>query len=220
MYNFIRLLGEMGMKRNNFITIIASIMLFGALIVSIFLDDASSSKLYDFVTLATAVIGAIALFIQFKKDKQINEASFLMDFSASFYDRYDCAELVRLLDDYDTKDANFSYEENTGVIVRYMQWVESIGAIIDSGAVSIKSIDQTLGYRFFIIVNNKIIQENELIPYRFYYLGTFELYEKWYNYKKKHGLPVPMEENSLHLLECFQEVRDAERVTEGKLKRK
>ena len=208
------------MKRNNFITIIASIMLFGALIVGVFLDDSSSSKLYDFVTLATAIIGAVALFIQFKKDKQINEASFLMDFSASFYDRYDCAELVRLLDDYDTKDANFSYEENTGVIVRYMQWVESIGAIIDSGAVSIKSIDQTLGYRFFIIVNNKIIQENELIPYRFYYLGTFELYEKWYKYKKKHGLPVPMEENSLHLLECFQEVRDAERVTEGKLKRK
>jgi len=208
------------MRKNSIITIIASVMLFGALILGIFVDDATSSKLYDFITIVTAVIGAVALFVQFKKDKEINESSFLMDFSASFYDRYDCSELVRLLDDYDTKDKTFSYEEHTAVIVRYMQWVESIGAIIDSGVVSLKAIDQVLGYRFFIIVNNKIIQENEIIPYRYYYLGTFELYEKWYNYKKKHGLPVPMEENSLHLVECFQEVREAEKITERTFKRR
>lgn len=208
------------MKKNSLITIISCFMLAAALVLGVFLDDTWSSKVYDWITIATAVIGAIALFIQFKKDKIINESSFLMDFSASFYDSYDCADLVKLLDDYDTEHKQFSYEENTAVIVRYMQWVESIGNIIDSGAISLKAIDQVLGYRFFIIVNNKIIQENELIPYRFYYMGTFELYERWYKYKKDHGLPVPMEENSLHLLDCFEEVREAERNTERTFKRR
>ena len=50
-----------------------------------------------------------------------------------------------------------------------------------------------------------------MIPYRFDYMGTFELYEIWYDYRKKHKLPIPLEENSLHLSPFFKEVRDREK---------
>lgn len=199
------------MIKNRLLTIGAVFLLVMSLILGMVLEEDMSSKLFEVITVLTAVIGAVALFIQFRKDKQINEASFLMDFGASFYDRYECADLVSVLDEYAVNGTQFNYLDHTGIIVRYMQWVESIGAIIDSGAVSIESIDRVLGYRFFIAINNKIIQENELLPYRYFYMGTFELYEKWYAYRKKHHLPIPMEENSLHLNPLFKEVRDLEK---------
>ena len=205
------LLDEVGiMIRNKLLTISSAFLLLISLALGMILEDDLSARLFEVITVLTAVVGAVALFIQFKKDKQVNEASFLMDFGASFYDSYDCADFVYYLDEYATNGTEFSYEEHTAIIVRYMQWVEAIGSIIDSGAASIESIDRVLGYRFFIATNNRIIQENELIPYRFYYMGTFELYEKWYKYRKEHHLPVPLEENSLHLQPLFKEVRDLE----------
>lgn len=195
------------MKRGKLITFLSVFVLAISLVGSIFIDDNIASKLFNAITVVTAIVGAIALFIQFKKDKQINEASFIFNFSASFYDQYNCADLVPILDDYaDNKIKTIEYEKNTGVIVRYMQWVESISAIIEEETIDIKNIDQVLGYRFFIIVNNKEIQKKELIPYRLHYIGTFKLYKKWYEFKKANNLPIPLEKTSLHLYKEFDEV--------------
>ena len=195
------------MKKGKLSIFLSVFLLAISLIGSIFIADNISSKLFNAITVVTAIVGAIALFYQFKKDKQINEASFIFNFSASFYDQYNCADLVPILDDYaDNKIKNINYEENSGIIIRYMQWVESIGAIIEEGTIDLKSIDQVLGYRFFIIVNNKEIQKNELIPYRLHYIGTFKLYKKWYEYKKANNLPIPLEKTSLHLYKEFNEV--------------
>lgn len=195
------------MKNGRIITVLSVFLLVLSLIGTIFLEDNIASKIFNAVTVVTAVAGAIALFVQFKKDKQINEASFIFDFSASFYDQYNCSDIVQLLDDYaDKKVDTIDYDKNIAIIVRYMQWIESISAIIDEKTIQLKSIDQVLGYRFFIIVNNKEIQEKELIPYRLHYIGTFKLYKKWYEYKKSHNLPVPLEENSLHLHKEFDEL--------------
>lgn len=195
------------MKKGKLVTFLSIFLLATSLIGSIFLTDNIASKLFNAITVITAIVGAIALFIQFKKDKQINEASFIFDFSGSFYDQYNCAELVPILDDYaDKKIKTINYEENLGIIIRYMQWVESIGAIIEKGTIDLKSIHQVLGYRFFIIVNNKEIQKKELIPYREHYIGTFKLYKKWYEYKKAHNLPIPLEKTSLHLYKEFDEI--------------
>ncbi len=195
------------MKKGKLVTFLSIFLLATSLIGSIFLADNIASKLFNAITVITAIVGAIALFIQFKKDKQINEAGFIFDFSGSFYDQYNCADLVPILDDYaDKKIKTINYEENLGIIIRYMQWVESIGAIIEKGTIDLKSIDQVLGYRFFIIVNNKEVQKKELIPYREHYIGTFKLYKKWYEYKKAHNLPIPLEKTSLHLYKEFDEI--------------
>ena len=195
------------MKKNKIITLLAVFLLTVSLIGSFFMEDDIASKLFNVITVVTAIVGAVALFIQFKKDKQINEASFIFDFSASFYDEYNCSELVPLLDDYvDNKIKTINFEDNVNTIVRYMAWVESIAAIVEEGTIDLKNIDQVLGYRFFIIVNNKEVQDKELIPYRLHYIGTFKLYQKWYEYKKSKNLPIPLEETSLHKCKEFNEV--------------
>ena len=195
------------MKKGKLTLILSVFLLVTSLIGSFFLSNDISSKLVNIITIITAIIGAIALFIQFKKDKKINESEFIFNFSSSFYDQYNCSDFVPLLDDFaDKKIKTINYEKNSGIIVRYMQWIESIGAIIEEGTIDLKSIDQVLGYRFFIMINNKEIQEKELIPYRKHYIGTFKLYKKWYEYKKSHNLPIPLEQTSLHLYKEFDEI--------------
>lgn len=55
-----------------------------------------------------------------------------------------------------------------------------------------------MAYRYFIAVNNPIVQKYELIPYKDYYQGCFKLYEKW---SKELGEDkVPMVDNALSKL--------------------
>ena len=73
------------MKKNIIITSISTFLIAVALIVSLFFDDAIGGRVSQIVTLITALIGAAALFVQFVRDKKINQASFVLDFSKSFY---------------------------------------------------------------------------------------------------------------------------------------
>ena len=66
-------------------------------------------------------------------------------------------------------------------------------------------MDNIMAYRFFIIVNNKQVQNNELVDYATNYRGTYYLYDKWFKYEKKRGLPVPLENEGLHLTKNYEE---------------
>lgn len=54
-----------------------------------------------------------------------------------------------------------------------------------------------MSYRFFLIVNNKQIQDRELIANRDFYRGICKLYPTWEKYKRDNGLVIIHEENSL-----------------------
>ena len=86
------------MKKNIIITSISTFLIAVALIVSLFFDDAIGGRVSQIVTLITALIGAAALFVQFVRDKKINQASFILDFSKSFYDPINLGRLMNILD--------------------------------------------------------------------------------------------------------------------------
>ena len=58
-------------------------------------------------------------------------------------------------------------------------------------------INNMYGYVFFVFVNNKYIQEKEILPNEKYYQGIIEAYGLWVKYLKKHNKEVMLEENSL-----------------------
>lgn len=186
------------MKKNKAILVISILMMCGALIGSLFLDDILGAKISNIVTIITAIVGAVALFVQFKKDKDLNMASFVIDYSVQFYDIYN---LNNILNELEKCRVNLNYkldiEKNYQDIVAYLQWLESLAALVNSGLLTIEKIDDVLSYRFFLIVNNKQIQEAELIPCREFYRGIFKLYETWSNYKKKKGLFIIFQEHEL-----------------------
>lgn len=198
------------MKKNKVVTIISVILLSIALISSLFLDEVIGSRISNIITIITAIIGAVALFVQFKKDKELNEASFIVDYSVQFYDIYNLKDILNELENC-RKDKNYviNMDKYYKDIVGYLQWLESLAALVNNKILSIKKIDDVLSYRFFLIVNNKQIQNYEIIPCRNYYRGIYRLYQEWSEYKKKNNLEIIFENNELSKSKGFEEISNS-----------
>lgn len=196
------------MKRSKAVLVISIIMMAAALVGSLFLDDVLGARISNIVTIITAIVGAVALFIQFKKDKELNMASFVIDYSVQFYDIYNLNNILNELEKCRVdKKYKLDVEKNYQDIVAYLQWLESLAALVNTNLLTIEKIDNVLSYRFFLIVNNKEVQDKEIIPCREFYRGIFELYEKWSAYKKKKNMQIIFEENELSLREEYKEIQ-------------
>lgn len=74
------MIGEEDTKKNKTLTYLGTFLLVLGLFSTLFLDDYWGGRVSEVVTISTAIIGAVALFIQFKRDKEINQASFVLEF--------------------------------------------------------------------------------------------------------------------------------------------
>ncbi len=194
------------MKKTSLITIISTFVIAVALISTLWLDDSIGSRIVNVVTVITAIIGAIALFIQFKKDKQINTASFLVEYSKSFYNDYDLLDIFAELDKHNSDPSyKFDFKKFQPKIVAYLQWVESLASLVEQNTIDLYTIDNIMSYRFFLIVNNKQVQDGELIPNAKFYRGTYYLYDRWFKFEQKRGLNIPLASDGLHLTKGYQE---------------
>ncbi len=185
-------------KKNKIILILSVSLIVISLITSLFIDNDFITKLTTTITVITAIIGAVAIFVQFKRDKNLNEASFLIDYSNQFYNVYNCGNILNELETA-RKNPNYSIDVDKYYkdIVGYLEWLESLSALVNSNILQISKIDDVLSYRFFIIVNNKQIQDKEIIPCKEFYVGIYKLYPKWANYKKLTNQNIIFEDNAL-----------------------
>lgn len=180
------------------IIIVAAMLILLGVVGSFFIDDGMAERIVSIVTAGTAIIGAVALFYQFKRDKVLNEASFLVEYSNQFYSTYNCADLMNELEKCRTIEGyQLDEERYYQNIVGYLEWLETLASLINGGILDISKLDNVMSYRYFLIVNNKQIQDGELKVNRDFYRGIYELYPVWKAYKKKHNLPIIFEENDL-----------------------
>ena len=148
-------------NKSIYITVLSVALIAFGMFGSLLLEEALANRIVGIITACTAIVGAVSLFYQFKRDKNLNEASFLVDYSQQFYEIYDCADLMNELEkcridpDY-VLDTEKYYQK----IVGYLEWLETLGALVNSNLLSISKIDDVLSYRYFLIVNNKQIQEH------------------------------------------------------------
>ncbi len=190
------------MSKTPLITVLSIALILLSLVSSFFFPEDVGARILNVVTVVTAIIGAIALFLQFRKDKLTNSANFFVTFSESFYnnDTYGLSELYEELDKhYVDPNYKFDYEKYRHKVIKYLEWTESLASLIERDIIDFYIIDNILSYRFFIMVNNPQIQEEELLPYYKNYRGTFYLYNRWYKYEQKRGLDIPLEQTALHL---------------------
>ena len=189
------------------ITALSVLLILLGIVSSFFMDNDSSDRMLNAVTAITAVIGATALFYQMKREKDLNEASFLVEYSGILYSTYDCADLMDELEKSRVDpEYTFDVEEYYKKIVGYLEWLETLASLVNSDLLQISKIDNVLSYRYFLIVNNKQVQARELIVNKDFYRGIYRLYPKWEKYKKKNDLPVIFEENSLSRTPGFNEI--------------
>ena len=72
------------MRKSKIVTIISIFILSIGLFSTLILEDGIANRIAEIVTVITAVIGAVALFLQFQRDKDINESSFMLEFWKTF----------------------------------------------------------------------------------------------------------------------------------------
>ena len=78
-------------------------------------------------------------------------------------------------------------------LVNYLVHLEGVAALVNNGVLRISAINDLMAYRFFIAVNNPVVQELELKPFKEYYKGIYKLYPEWAKKMKS----VPLRENEL-----------------------
>lgn len=190
------------MNKNKGLTWLAVLVLLCGLFSTLFLDDVWGSRVSEIVTISTAIIGAVALFFQFKRDKEINQANFILEFWKSFSENEKLQKIMLKCDHMRLTNKDDYFD-----IVTYAQWLETLSSLINRNIVNFAVIDDMYNYLFFVFVNNKYIQEVELMPSQKFYKGIYEAYSSWVNYLNKKNKEILCYEFSLEKVENYDLIR-------------
>lgn len=184
-----------------------------AIVIYIFAESLFGDiSVRDLTTTILTIVAGIAFWMEFKCNEQINEAQLIMELNDQFITNEKLSEVEWALEKY---YAQYMEANNRGDItdtiplelgvelgnrsrqdlVNYLVHLEGVAALVNEGVLHLNVITDLMAYRYFIAVNNPIVQQTELFPYRDYYQGIFKVYRKW---TKAMGIEkVPMAEHDL-----------------------
>ena len=188
-------------KEINYYTLIFIVILL--LLCTLLLEENLGSRIVTIITVSTAIIGATSVFIQYKRDKDVNQASFILEYAKYFYSLNKVEETSRYLDQYRLGNKEILKKIDYNGIVNYLFWCEELSTLCQKNIVDIKTIDNLFSYNFFLITNNKYIQDNELCPQSEFYKGTYYLHKIWTKYKRDTNQPIINEEESLEKVDNY-----------------
>ncbi len=171
------------------------------------------------VTTTITLIGAVTFWLQFKRSERLNESSYIMNLNNQFITNKDMSlvehELELYYNQYEALlngrkelPPNEMYSIHLGLnqsrtseecqkLINYLVYLEALAALVDRQVIHLDVIDDLFSYRFFLAVNNPVVQQDELLPYQAFYQGIFKLSEKWTRNHRKHNIPIPMEQYTL-----------------------
>lgn len=191
------------MRRKTPTLLLIATILISAYIVSTCYFD--YSYISTVVATIVAALGIFGVCIQLKKEADITEAEFLMNFNFTFLTTEKFVAMERALEA--ARKANEPLvvtEENRQDLIDYLVYLESFAPLVLNKMVRLDVVDDLFSYRYFIAVNNEGVQKAELIPEGAYYRGCYSLYRVWKKYRKKKGLDIPMDETALDKVEVFE----------------
>ena len=148
-----------------------------------------------------------------ERQSNTEEADFILEYNRSFIENPDMTAVEQYLECQITGDApKFinSLSENRQMLVNYLTYLEGLASCVHGGILELKRIDDLFAYRFFLAMNHPEVQSLELIPFATYYRGSFQLYEKWINYRANTGkynpedLDVPLFETALFYCDSYE----------------
>lgn len=174
-------------------------------------------------TIATiiAIVAAVAFWLEYHENKLLNEAQFIIELNEQFLSDgnlsdvewklekyYNHSRKDELAGEYCTEfEKQFDLEEpDRQHLVNYLVHLEGIAALINNGVIDLDAIDDLMSYRYFVAVNNPIVQKLELLEYHDYYKGCFDVYDAWVKILKKQNVTIPMYNNGKNdLIKKFEE---------------
>lgn len=166
----------------------------------------------EVISTILAIVAAVAFWMEYKSNERVNEAQLIMELNDQFvtnpqFSRVEW-ELEKYYDAYikakakgeDTEELTLGLNldilcKERQYMVNYLVHLEGIAALVSEEILHLKVISNLMAYRYFIAVNNPVVQQTELYPFKEYYGGIFRLYEKWCQEFGEEN--VPMAENCL-----------------------
>ena len=174
------------------------------------------SWLTETVATIIAIISAVAFWVEYHENKLLNEAQFIMELNEQFIGDENMSgvewELEIYFSKYRTGELTEEYSQNFEKkysldnrdrqhLVNYLVHLEGIAALVKNKVLHIETIDDLMSYRYFIAMNNPVVQKLELLEYSEFYKGCFEIYEAWVDVLERQGITPPMYDKERNNLE-------------------
>lgn len=165
----------------------------------------ANEKLKDTIITLISLSAAIAVFVQIKQGTDIAKAEFVMGLQETFSNSTGFSTLfITCWNEYvnsglaNDNAPNNQYDANSNsvktfldnaegkeVLINYLTFFESIYLMKEMGNLDFKILDELFGRRFFIVITNKTVQDEELCINILYHDNVKKLYEDWVKYREK-----------------------------------
>ncbi len=172
------------------------------------------------LTTLFAVISAITFWLNFKRTERLNESNYALNLNNQFIGNKDMTRIEHELELYynqynellqglHRQGLQMNVAEVSSIrlglnlsrtsddcqkLINYLVYLESMAIMVESGILHIRDIDDLFSYRFFLAVNNPIVQEQELLPYSDFYRGIYALSRRWIEDHRSRKIPIPIAE--------------------------
>ena len=157
-----------------------------------------------------------------ERESKIQQSTFIKDFNQAFITNPDMVFVERALEEYygafrdfvDEKGRvptqNDMAEQNKKLeylfnkpgtysrqrLINYLVYLEGLATVLSNEAMDIENVDSLLGYRFFIAVNNPVVQELELNRFENDYRGIHTLGQDWVDHRRNRFSELSKEEQN------------------------
>lgn len=177
-------------------------------------------------TVATllAIVAAVAFWLEYHENKLLNEAQFIMELNEQFLSDSNLSDVEWELEKYFnryrknelTKEEEEEFEKKFALenrerqhLVNYLVHLEGIAALVNNGVIHLDAIDDLMSYRYFVAVNNPIVQRLELLEYPEYYKGCIGIYDAWVGELLRQEITPPMyHEKKNNLIKKYEKKED------------
>lgn len=140
----------------------------------------------------------------------IEEATFVLQANLSFIENKDLMYVQNLLQQRYLLHADKKFkgkmitDDNIQLFVNYLVYLEGLAPLILQDILRLENVDNLMGFRYFLAVNNPEVQEECLCKFPEYYGGIFRVYTKWKQFELDQGKKILMDDCSLDKWSEFQ----------------
>lgn len=170
----------------------------------------TASPYIDTLADVAATGGLIALFFQFKRERDLNEAEFLLRINQDFMTNESISRIYKILEESKNEEqiTNPFNQEDIIDMANYLSYFEPFYSLITRNILKIESIDPVIAYRFFLATNNKFMQQMLLCVENkeFAWESIYRLYSHWVKYRKKRKRELWQNDFALSKSNCYKRI--------------
>lgn len=148
-----------------------------------------SDSFHDIIDIMIAILGLVAIWYQLKREQDISTAQFIVSLNDTFNENDDITYIYNKLKEVRDGKLDHLTENDGRVMGDYVMFFQVINYLLDQKVIHLEMIDGLFANKFFIFVNNVDVQKYQL-KFNVINPHMYDLYIKWYNYRKKNKLRI------------------------------